>query len=48
MRPACNAEIAGGANHDLFEIAHVPVHVAPIGPQVQDRIADDLARARGR
>ena len=40
---ALQPEISRGSNHDLFEIAHVLVHVAPVGPQVDDRVADDLS-----
>ena len=40
-----NAEIRRGTNQHLFEIAHVAMHIAPIGLQVDDRIADDLPGA---
>ena len=45
MRAPSRPKSRGGADHDLFEIAHVLVHVAAIRPQVQDGIADDLPGA---
>ena len=39
-----HAIVGADTNHHLFEIAHVPVHVAPIRPQIEDRVADDLTR----
>ena len=33
------------ANHDILEVADIPVHVEAVGPQIQDRIADELTRA---
>ena len=43
IRPAVDAVVGADANHHLFEVAHVAVHVAAVGPQIEDRIADDLA-----
>src|SRR5262249_35271389 len=40
-----NAVIGADANHDLFEIANVPMHIASVGTQIEDRISDDLAGA---
>ena len=40
-----HAEIRADANHQLLEIAHVRVHVAPIRLEVDDRIADELPGA---
>ena len=37
-----DAEFPDSANQHLFEIAHVPVDVAPVGLQIDDRIADEL------
>ena len=45
MRALSRPKSRGGADHDLFEIAHVFVHVASIGPEIQDGIADDLPGA---
>ena len=42
IRPPSRPKSRGRADHDLLEIAHVFVHVAPIRLQVQDGIADDL------
>ena len=40
-----HAERSRHANHDLFEIANVAMHVEAIGPQIEDWIADELAGA---
>ena len=40
-----DAEIAGGADHGLFERADVPVDVAADGIEIEDGVADDLAGA---
>ena len=37
--------VAAACDHHLLEIAHVAVHVAAIGPQIDDRIAHQLAGA---
>ena len=42
-RPASTPNRRGDRDHHLLEIAHVAVHVAAIGPQIEDRIADQLA-----
>ena len=52
-RQACNAlgddpEIGGCLDQDLLEIAHVPMHIASIGPQIHDRISNDLPRSMVR
>ena len=39
---ALDAEIAGRADHDVLEIAHVLVHVASIRMEIEDGIADHL------
>ena len=36
------AVVGADADHHLFEIAHVTVHVATIGIEIDDRIADEL------
>ena len=43
--PGVDAVVGRDANQHLLEIAHVAMHVAAIGLQVEDRIADDLAGA---
>ena len=42
-RRAVDAVVGRRANQHFFEIADVAVHVAAIGLQVDDRIADELA-----
>ena len=37
-----DAVVGGRANQDLFQISNVAVNVAPIGCEIDDRIADDL------
>src|SRR5215210_5898691 len=39
------AVVRADANHHLFDIAHVAVHVAAVRLQVEDRVADDLSWA---
>jgi hypothetical protein len=43
--PALDTEIPQRHDQGLFDVAHVAVHVAPIRPQVEDRVTDELARA---
>ena len=44
--PACfPAERRGGADHHLFQVAHVPVHVGAVRAKVEDRVGDQLAGA---
>ena len=38
-----DAEVGRRPDQHLFEVAHVAVHVAAIRPQIDDRIADELA-----
>ena len=40
-----DAVVGAGADHHLLEVAHVAVHVAPVGGQLEDRIAHHLAGA---
>ena len=40
-----DAERADGPNQDLLEVAHVPMDVAAIGLEIDDRIADELPGA---
>ena len=40
-----DAVVGAGADHHLLEVAHVAVHVAAVGRQLEDRIADHLAGA---
>src|SRR5712691_104061 len=40
-----NSVIAADADHHFLDIAHVTMDVLPIGPQVDDRITDDLSGA---
>src|SRR5712671_5421910 len=40
-----NAEIAGCADHDFFEHTHVPDYIASNSGEVEDRVADNLARS---
>src|SRR5205814_10489351 len=42
--PGGDPVVAADANHRLFQVAHVAVHVAPIGIQIEDRVTDDLSR----
>ena len=42
---AVDAVVGRHADQHLFQVAHVAVHVAAIGLQVDDRVADDLAGA---
>ena len=41
-RPRVDPVFGDRANKNCFEIAHVTVHVAAVGIQVDDRVADDL------
>ena len=38
-----HAEVAGGANHHILQVAYIFVHVAAIGPQIENGITDELA-----
>ena len=40
--PGRHLVIGGRADQHFFEISHVAAHVAPVGPQVQDRVAHQL------
>src|SRR6267378_6703030 len=40
-----DAEIAGCADHDFFEHTHVPHYIASNSGEVEDRVADNLARS---
>ena len=40
-----DAVVGRRANQHVFEIAHVAVHVAAIGFEIEDRVADDLTGA---
>src|SRR5437667_10331050 len=40
-----NSELSCRANHGVLQQAHIPDHVSPDGTQVEDRIANDLARS---
>ena len=35
-------KVAGRANHDVFQIAHILVHIAPIGAEIENGIAHNL------
>src|SRR5688500_18165402 len=37
-----DTEVAAGPEHDIFQIAHVLVHVTAIGMEIEDRIANEL------
>ena len=39
------AVVRAGADHHFLEVAHVAVHVAPVGGEIEDRVADHLAGA---
>lgn len=39
-----DAAVARDADQHLFEVAHIPVHVATIRFEIQNRIPDDLSR----
>ena len=43
--PPATPNAAAVADQHLFEIAHVAVHIAPVGVQVDDGVADELAGA---
>ena len=45
MRVGAHPVVCAHADHHVLEIADIAVHVAAIGLQVDDRIADDLAGA---
>src|SRR6185503_3078035 len=34
--------VGANANHHLFKIANVSMHIAPVGTQIENRVADDL------
>src|SRR4030095_7950861 len=38
-----DAVVGADANHYLFEIANVSMHIASVGTQIENRISDDLA-----
>ena len=40
-----DAERGGGLDHGLFELPHIPDHVAANFAELQNRIADNLSRA---
>ena len=40
-----DTERRSDANHDFLEVADISVHVEAVGPQIEDRIADELTRA---
>src|SRR5579864_681340 len=42
--PGGDPERGHGANQHVFEVANIPMDVAPIGSQIEDRIADELTR----
>ena len=44
-RPASTPQSGGRPNQHFFEIADVPMHIAPIGTQVENRIAHHLSRS---
>ena len=46
--PRRHTVVGADADHHLLHVAHVPVHVAAIGPQVEDRDSRRSVRARGR
>jgi hypothetical protein len=39
------AIVAADANHHLFEIANVSMHIAPVWTQIENRISNDLSGA---
>ena len=46
LEPAGGRPIVGAhPDHHLFDVANVAVHVAPIGTQVEDGIADNLPKS---
>ena len=36
--------IGADADHHLLEVSYVPVHVLPVGPQVENGVRDELTR----
>ena len=40
-----DTEVRHGPNQDLFQIAHVAMHVFAIGTEIDDRITNELAQA---
>ena len=48
MRRRLERERGERSDQRLFEVAAVLAHVLPVARQVEDRVADELARARGR
>ncbi len=45
MRAGRDAVVGTGPDHDLLEVPDVAVDVAPVGGEVEDRVAHDLPRA---
>src|SRR4029079_1023247 len=43
--PGRHAIVRADADHHLFDVAHIDVHIAPIGLEVDDRVTDDLSRS---